>query len=102
MSPRGFLIRKFSGKMKPVFDQLLAIVVAMTKLLEEALEAARTLPPEIQDDIARVVMVMAGKGEPVVQMTPEEEASFAELRAQAVRGDFASDERMQAIWSKDL
>jgi hypothetical protein len=75
---------------------------AMTKLLEEALEAARTLPSDIQDDIARVVMVMAGKDEPVIQMTAEEEASFTESRAQAARGEFASDERMRGIWSKDL
>jgi len=74
----------------------------MTKLLEEALETARTLSPELQDDIARVVMVMAGKDEPVIQMTAEEAASFAESRAQAARGKFASDERMRGIWSKEV
>jgi hypothetical protein len=52
----------------------------MTKRLEEALETARTLSPELQDGIARVVMVMAGKDEPVIQMTAEEAASFAESR----------------------
>jgi len=74
----------------------------MTKLLEEALKTARALPPEIQDDIARVVMVMAGKDEPIIQMTAEEEVSFAESRAQAALGDYASDERMRSIWSKEL
>ena len=28
----------------------------MTKLLEQAVEAARALPPELQDDIARIVL----------------------------------------------
>jgi hypothetical protein len=28
----------------------------MTKLLEQAVEAARSLTPELQDDIARVVL----------------------------------------------
>jgi hypothetical protein len=28
----------------------------MTKLLDHALEATRSLPPDVQDDIARVVL----------------------------------------------
>ena len=38
----------------------------MTKLLEQAVEAARALPPESQDDIARVVLHLAGNEEPPV------------------------------------
>jgi hypothetical protein len=38
----------------------------------------------------------------VIQITAEEEASSAESRAQAARGEFASDEHMRGIWSKDL
>jgi len=32
----------------------------MTKLLDQALEAARSLHPAVQDDIARVVLRLAG------------------------------------------
>jgi predicted transcriptional regulator len=36
----------------------------------------------------------------VQQLTPEEEASLEESLAQAERGEFATDEQMQAIWAK--
>ena len=35
----------------------------MTKLFEQAIEAARKLPPEEQDDIARAIMQLAGANE---------------------------------------
>ena len=72
----------------------------MTKLFQDAVEAASHLPPELQDHIAEVVMAMVGKDEPVIPMSPEETASFAESLKQAAGGDFASEARMQAIWSK--
>jgi hypothetical protein len=72
----------------------------MTKLLDQAFEAARNLPPAMQDDMARVIMALTGDEPPVIQLTPEEEASFDESLAQAARGEFATDEQMRAIWSK--
>jgi hypothetical protein len=72
----------------------------MTKLFEQAIETARRLPPEIQDDIASVVLALAGNDQPVVQLAPEEELSLAKSRAQAARREFASDEQVQAVWSK--
>ena len=72
----------------------------MTKLLEQAFEAARSLPPAMQDDVARLIMAMTGEELPVVQLTAEEEASFEESLAQAERGDFATDDQIRAIWAK--
>lgn len=72
----------------------------MTKLLEQAFEAARSLPAAMQDDMARVILAMAGDEPPVVQLTAEEEASFAESFAQAERGEFATDDQLRAIWAK--
>lgn len=72
----------------------------MTKLLDQAFDAARNLPPAMQDDMARVVMALTGDEPPVMQLTPEEEASFGESLAQAERGEFATDEQMRAIWAK--
>ncbi|CAN2534587.1 MULTISPECIES: hypothetical protein [Hyphomicrobiales] len=72
----------------------------MTKLLEQAFEAARSLPAAMQDDMARVIMAMTGDEPPVVQLTAEEEASFAESFAQAERGEFATDDQLRAIWAK--
>jgi hypothetical protein len=72
----------------------------MTKLLEQALESVRGLPPEMQDELALILLQLAGKDQPVVQMTAAEEASFEESLAQADRGEFATDEQVRAIWAK--
>jgi hypothetical protein len=73
----------------------------MTKLLDQALEAARRLPADAQDDIARVVLRLAGaEDEPPVPLTPEEQAAVAASRAAATRGEFATDEQVRAVWAK--
>lgn len=73
----------------------------MTDLLEKAVTTARGLPPERQDEIARVVLALAGDGAlPVHQFTPEEEAELDESEAAERRGDFATDEEVRAIWAK--
>ena len=72
----------------------------MTKLLEQAVETVRGLPPEMQDELARILLQLAGKDQPVVQLSADEEASLAESLAQADRGDFATDEQVRAIWAK--
>jgi hypothetical protein len=60
----------------------------MTKLLEQAVEAARALPPESQDDIARIVLRLAGNEEPPVVLSDEERAAncprSASVRARAI------------------
>jgi hypothetical protein len=74
----------------------------MTKLLDRALEAARSLPPEAQDDIARVVFRLAGRDDeaPPVALSPEERAAVVASKAAAARGEFATDEQVRAVWSK--
>ena len=72
----------------------------MTDLLEQAVATARTLPPEMQDDIARVVLLYAGEDQPVIQLTAEEEAALDESEAAAANGEFATDEQIRAIWAK--
>ena len=73
----------------------------MTKLLEQAVEAARTLPSGVQDDIARVVLRLAGaEDEPPVELTDDEQAAIAASKAAAARGEFASDEQVRAAWAK--
>jgi predicted transcriptional regulator len=73
----------------------------MTKLLDRALEAARNLPAAAQDDIARVVLRLAGADdEPPVPLTPDEQAAVAASKAAAARGEFATDEQVRAVWAK--
>jgi predicted transcriptional regulator len=73
----------------------------MTKLLDRALEAARHLPSDAQDDIARVILRLAGADdEPPVPLTPEEQAAIAASKAAAARGEFATEEQVRAVWAK--
>jgi len=73
----------------------------MTKLLDQALEAARSLPPEAQDDIARIVLQLAGNDEALpVELSPEERAAIEASKEAASRGDFASDKQVKAVWRK--
>ena len=71
----------------------------MTQLLEEAVQTARELPLDMQDEIARMIMRLAGH-DPLVDVSPEDEAAVLASREAAARGDFATDEQMSAIRSK--
>jgi hypothetical protein len=72
----------------------------MTKLLDKALEGARDLPPDVQDDIARVVLQLAGRDdEPAVALSADERAAIARSKAAAVRGEFATDDQVEAVWA---
>jgi len=71
----------------------------MTRLLDRALEAVRSLPPDAQDDIARIVLQLAGSEE-VVSLSPEEQAAIDSSKAAAARGEFATDDQVRSVWSK--
>jgi len=74
----------------------------MTRLLDQALEAVRILPPDAQDDIARVVLRLAGADDEAttLTLTAEECAAVAASKAAAARGEFATDEQVRAVWAK--
>lgn len=73
----------------------------MTKLLDQAVEAARSLSPDAQDDIAHVLLRLTGADdEPPVPLTPDEQAAISASKAAAARGEFASDEQVRAVWAK--
>lgn len=72
----------------------------MTELLERAVQAARGLPPEAQDEIARLVLQLAGEDELQIPLSEDERAAIAASKAAATRGEFASDEQVRAVWAK--
>jgi hypothetical protein len=74
----------------------------MTKLLERAVDSVRTLPPEVQDELARLLLQVAGEEQPVILLTPEERADLAEADAEIARGEFATDEQMRSILAKRI
>lgn len=75
----------------------------MTAYLEKAIEVTRALTPEMQDQAARLLLLYAGVEvddvEPVA-LTDDEKAAIDVGLAAADRGDFATDEEMQALWAK--
>jgi hypothetical protein len=72
----------------------------MTRLLEQAIETVSVLPDEMQDELARILLQFAGVDQPPIQLTAEEDADLAEADAEVLRGEFASEEDMAAIWAK--
>jgi hypothetical protein len=68
--------------------------------MEKALEAVRAMRPETQDEVAELLLRIAGDDDAVIDLTPEEETSFDKSFAQAARREFASDEQIRAIWQK--
>jgi len=73
----------------------------MTKLLDQALEVARNLPSDAQDDIARIVLQLAGSDDaPPVALSDDERSAIARSKEAAARGEFASDEQVRATWAK--
>jgi hypothetical protein len=72
----------------------------MTKLLERAVDSVRALPPEVQDELARLLLQVAGEEQPVIRLTPEEHADLAEADVEIARGEFATDEQIRSILAK--
>ena len=77
------------------------IVRSMSKLLDQAVEVVRRLDPATQDDIARVMKILAGDDEgDVVRLSQDERAAIAKSKAEIAQGNFATDEQVQALWAK--
>jgi hypothetical protein len=70
----------------------------MTRLLEEAFSTVAALPDARQDELARIMLQLAGIDQPPIQLTPEEEADLAE--AEIERGEIATPEEVRAMWAK--
>ena len=73
----------------------------MTDLLDKALEVARKLPSDAQDDIALVVLQLAGVDETApVTFSTDERAAIARSKDAAARGEFATDAQVRTAWAK--
>jgi predicted transcriptional regulator len=71
----------------------------MTKLLEKAIAKARELPAEDQDAVAVTVLAMAEET-PIVALDDETRAAIREGLEQARRGEFVTEEEIEAIWKR--
>jgi hypothetical protein len=72
----------------------------MTKLLDEALEAVRRLPSSSQDEIARVMLGLAGNEREPEAIDPAHLPSVLEGLAQAKRRQFATDDEVEAAFRR--
>jgi hypothetical protein len=72
----------------------------MTRLFEEAVATVARLSDDKQDELARVLLQLAGYEQPPYVLTPEEETDLDASIAAEERGEFATDEEIRAIWAK--
>ena len=54
----------------------------------------------MQDELACLLLQVAGEEQPVIRLTSEERADLAEADAEIARGEFATDEQMRLILAK--
>jgi hypothetical protein len=74
----------------------------MTKLLEQAVAVARRLPPDEQDEIARLMLRVSPETRSLCRsryylMSGRRSRNS---KAAAVRDEFASDQEVRATWAK--
>jgi len=68
----------------------------MTKLFEQAVAVISQLPPETQDDLARLMLALAEDAP--MPLTDDEAAAIAEAEAEIARGERVPPETIQAFW----
>jgi hypothetical protein len=72
----------------------------MTKLLEEAIKRVRQLPEAVQDEAAEILLSLASKRAEPVHLDQETRPAVREGKAQAGRGEFASDADMAEFFKR--
>jgi hypothetical protein len=72
----------------------------MTKLLEQALEAVRRLPPDMQNEIARAMLQLAARNGEPEDIDAAHLPAVLEGLAQAKRRQFASDAEVEAAFRR--
>jgi hypothetical protein len=68
----------------------------VTKLVQQAVAAISKLPPETQDDIARLMLALAEDAP--TPLAPHEAAAISEAEAEIARGERVPHETIQAFW----
>ena len=74
---------------------------AMTKeQIDAVLEGVRSWPQEDQEELVEIARTIEARRTGVYVMTDQERAAVREGLAQADRGEFVSDEEMEAFWKR--
>ena len=69
----------------------------MTKLLDKAIEAAKQLSPDAQDELAHAILYMMENDAEPEEIDPEDLPDLLEALAEVERGEFATDEEVEAV-----
>ncbi|SFV09379.1 hypothetical protein SAMN02799631_04883 [Methylobacterium sp. 174MFSha1.1] len=69
----------------------------MTMLLDKAVEALRRLPPNTQDTMAQAILLLA-QDDVLADIAPEHLSYILEGLAEIERGEFATDEEVEAAF----
>jgi predicted transcriptional regulator len=73
----------------------------MTKeQISAVLESVRSWPQQDQEELVEVAREIEARRTGIYVMTDEERAAVQEGLAQARRGEFVSDDEMDALWKK--
>ena len=75
------------------------MVLLMTTLLDQGIQAVRELPPERQDMAGELLLRLAATA-PQYELTAEQIEDLKLAIAQADRGEFASDQEVADTWKK--
>lgn len=54
----------------------------------------------MQNELAAVLLQLAGVDQPPVPLTPEEDAALTASLAEAEQGEFATESEIRAVWAK--
>jgi hypothetical protein len=72
----------------------------MTKLLDEAVEAVKTLPAEDQDLAAELLMAFAHWDAAHYRLTSEQIAEVEQAKREVREGKFATEQEMADLWHR--
>jgi hypothetical protein len=72
----------------------------MTKLLEQAISKARELPSDEQDLLAAIMLSVTDGDALIPDIDEETRTAIREGLAQARRGEFVSDDEIEALWKR--
>ena len=78
----------------------MSMMMHMTKMLEEAIKKVRELPEADQDEAAEILLSVVSKHAERVELDDATRAAIREGREQAQRGEFVSDEEMDAFFKR--
>ena len=71
----------------------------MTELLRQAAAALERLPPDRQDAIARVILLLV-RNDALAEIAPEDLPFVLQGLAEIARGEFATDEEVEAAFRR--